>query len=135
MPDSEKKISDKIRLELSRRYGMPIFTNPSGTGWLGRFMRKDGDSIVLLGARPISFGLMPGSPDLVGWKPIVIQPEDVGKKVAVFVGIEVKALHGRFRAEQIRFLERLEQDGALCGVARSVEDAVTIIERIERARK
>ena len=41
--------------------------------------------------------------------------------------IEVKSETGRVRPDQIYFLETMRKNGALAGVARSVEDAMKII--------
>lgn len=56
----------------------------------------------------------------------------VGQTVAVFVGIEVKSATGRESESQSSFLERLKKDGALAGTARSVEEAVAIVTRLEK---
>jgi hypothetical protein len=47
--------------------------------------------------------------------------------VAVAVGIEVKTQTGRVRPEQRAFLEHMQAFGALAGVARSVEEAASIV--------
>lgn len=130
--ESEKTTSDRIRIELSQRHGTTLFTNPCGTGWLGKLIDKSRDGIVrILAARPVTFGLHSGSPDLVGWKAVRVLPSHVGKTFALFVGIEVKSDSGRLRPEQTKFLERLKKDGALSGVARSVDDAVKIVNQLE----
>lgn len=72
--------------------------------------------------RHLSSGLAVGSPDLVGWMPILVGPEHLGRTLAVFVGVEAKTDTGRVSEAQRRFLTALERDGALVGVARSVAD-------------
>jgi hypothetical protein len=52
----------------------------------------------------------------------------VGKRVAVFVAIETKSPRGRLTPEQRAFIETAKRMGALAGVARSVEEATTILE-------
>jgi hypothetical protein len=74
-----------------------------------------------------SFGLLPGSGDLIGWKSMVIGPEDVGKKVAVFLSIEVKSASGSLRSEQRIWQEVVERFGGIAIVVRSVEEAETKI--------
>lgn len=98
---------------------------------MGKFLGKSGNITRLLGGARVAFGLHTGSPDLVGWKAVRISQSHVGKTLAVFVGIEVKSESGRLRPEQEHFLARLKKDGALSGVARSVEDAVRIITQLE----
>lgn len=42
--------------------------------------------------------------------------------------IEVKTPTGRIRPEQTKFIETMKSRGALAGIARSVEDAIQIVE-------
>lgn len=66
--------------------------------------------------RGIRYGLGVGSPDLVGiaW----------GR----FVGLEVKTPTGRVSKEQTMWLDMVRRFGGVAGVARSVEDALAIVE-------
>lgn len=70
-------------------------------------------------ARHITYGLGPGSPDVVG----VLTVGGVG----VWVGIEVKSPTGRVRPEQAAWLAAGAARGMVTGVARSVDDARAII--------
>lgn len=66
--------------------------------------------------RGIRYGLGVGSPDLVGiaW----------GR----FVGLEVKTPTGRVSKEQTMWLDMVRRFGGVAGVARSVDDAIAIVE-------
>jgi hypothetical protein len=75
----------------------------------------------------VTFGLAPGSPDLVGWKMVRVTPDMVGAQVAVFCGVEVKTPTGHLRDDQRRFLDRLTAAGGIAGVARSTDDAVVLL--------
>ena len=75
----------------------------------------------------VRFGLAPGSPDLVGWRSVVVTPNMVGKRLAVFCGIEVKIPGGRVRPDQVNFLDRLAAAGGVAGVARSEGEAVGLL--------
>lgn len=76
----------------------------------------------------VAYGLYPGSPDLVGWMPVVVTPDMVGRTVALFVGIEAKRPDGgRVSEDQRRFLTALEQSGAVQGVVRSVAELETVL--------
>lgn len=77
--------------------------------------------------RLVQFGLAPGSPDLVGWKTVEITPEMVGRRIAIFCGIEIKTPSGHVRPDQVAFLNRLRVAGGVAGVARSVDDAVSLL--------
>lgn len=77
--------------------------------------------------RLVPFGLSPGSPDLVGWKSLMITPDMVGMQVAVFCGIEIKTPTGRLREDQAHWLQRLGNSGGISGVARSVDEAINLL--------
>jgi hypothetical protein len=77
--------------------------------------------------RPVQFGLCKGSADLIGYQSITITPDMVGQQVAVFTSIEVKAPTGRIRPEQQAWMEAVQAAGGIAGVARSVEDALRIM--------
>lgn len=62
-------------------------------------------------------GLPVGFPDLFGYKP------ENGK----IYFIEVKTPKGKRRADQVRFAKNLRDKCAIYGVARSAEEAVTIV--------
>ena len=59
-----------------------------------------------------------GFPDLVGYR----------KSDGKFIVIEVKNDKGKLRPEQVKFAEFAENQPILYGVARSVDDAIKIIE-------
>lgn len=77
--------------------------------------------------RFVRFGLVKGSSDLIGWTRIEITPEMIGQTVAVFTAIECKTAKGRATDKQVYFVERVKRDGGYAGIARNVEDAMTVI--------
>lgn len=69
--------------------------------WKGRLYRNNSGVLKDQSGRPVRFGLGNESPkinkiyktgDYVGWFPVTITPEMVGKTIAVFANIEVKAV-------------------------------------------
>lgn len=70
---------------------------------------------------PVSLGV-PGVSDLIGFKPYVVKPEDVGRKLAVLTAVEVKHARGRLRDEQVRFLRAVEDAGGEAWVTRNDTD-------------
>ena len=68
-----------------------------------------------------------GISDLIGYSTLVVGPEHVGQRLAVFAAVEVKSERGRPSAEQTRFLNHIEQAGGKAGIARSVDDAHQIL--------
>ena len=110
---SEQAIQQRIRLDCSRG-PVRLWRNN-----VGRLMDQSG--------RPVTFGLCPGSADLIGYRTITITPDMVGQRIAVFASIEVKTPTGRPTPQQTAWLEHVTAAGGLAGIARSVEDARRIL--------
>lgn len=100
---TEHDIQNSIRLALSERGIMCFRAN------VGKVRTADG--------RYFDTGLPKGFSDLFGFR----------KDGRIFF-IEVKNEKGRVRPEQEKFIERMKARGALAGVARSVADALEIID-------
>lgn len=77
--------------------------------------------------RPVTFGLCPGSADLVGYRTITVTPDMVGQRLAVFCAVEVKAATGRPTPAQLAWLEHVRAAGGRAGIARSEADAAAIL--------
>jgi hypothetical protein len=110
----EHSIMQRVWVRLSK-CGATIFRNN-----VGLVESKDG--------RKIRFGLCKGSSDLVGWISKEIAPEDVGKRVAVFMAVEVKQPSGKVTDEQVRFLASVRASGGISTVAYGEEDVVRMFE-------
>lgn len=107
-------IQNSIRIALSP-YGTVFRTN-SGEFWQGQTVySKEFHQPVLINLRRVS-GLPAGFSDLLFVAP---------GKVAF---IETKNEVGRLRPEQINFLDRMRSMGHISGVARSVDEAVKLID-------
>lgn len=113
-----------------------LFRNSVGQGWVGRsthiktagpYHLKPGD-VVVHSARPLHAGLIAGSGDLIGWHSFVVQPEDVGRRVAVFASLEAKEGTGRLSPEQRNFRDQVLAAGGIAGEVRSVEDAARLLD-------
>jgi len=108
-----------------------LFRINSGMGWVGKILSHTPDLIVLERPRPFH-GAPPGSADLLGWHTVTVTPEMVGRRLAVFVAIEVKSATGRATAEQQNFGEAVRRAGGIAVVARNEDqiaaalDAATI---------
>jgi hypothetical protein len=81
--------------------------------------------------QPIMLGwLAAGSPDWIGWQSVVITPAMVGKRIAVFVGLEAKRpTGGTLSDDQRTFLTALKDDGGIAGVVMNAQDAEDAIAR------
>jgi hypothetical protein len=105
----------EIRLTLGGKPGVRLFRNNVG-------------SLQTAEGRWVDFGLCPGSSDLIGWRSVTVTPAMVGRPVAVFLAIEVKApgayTHPKRLAAQHAFLEAVKQAGGLAGMVNSPEQAL-----------
>jgi len=136
---NEHNIQQSIRLALSQT-GARIFRQNVAQAWTGdatkihqgRMMFVEAGSVVIKNARPLHAGLCKGSSDLIGWTPLTITPDMVGKKIAVFTAVEVKTRTGKITTEQQNFIDRVRLDGGIAGVARSTDDAIQITQPYEQ---
>ena len=106
---NETEILNKIKTKLSK-LGFTIFRNN-----VGAWRAKNGQYI--------KYGLCKGSSDLIGWKPIVVTQEMVGKLVAIFSAIEVKRPSKSITSdEQINFIKSVKEAGGIGVIAKSEDD-------------
>ena len=77
--------------------------------------------------RWITFGLAPGSADLVGIRAVTITQDMVGQTIGQFVACEVKTPTGRTRVDQHHFLDHVRSRGGLAAVVKSVDEAIDIL--------
>lgn len=85
--------------------------------------------LTLDGKRRVASGLqLKGSSDLIGWTSVVITPEMVGRKMAVFTAIEVKTEKGKVSAEQKHFISEVQKAGGIAGVCRNEKDFIFVVD-------
>lgn len=113
--NAETDLQQRIRLALGTRPDTRLFRNQVGS-------LPDPRT-----GRLVTFGLARGSADLIGWRTVVVTPEMVGQRLAVFTSIEVKTPTGRVAPAQQHWLGAVHQAGGVAGIARSVEDALRIV--------
>ncbi len=128
---SESPLMRKIRLVLAS-HGTRLFRNNVGQAWVGKVRGRGAETIVLEHPRPLHAGLCVGSSDLIGWHPVTITPDMVGRTVAVFCAVETKSADGRLRTEQRAFLQAVREAGGVAVVARCEQDAVEEVLRISQ---
>jgi hypothetical protein len=114
--NAETDLQQRIRLALGLRPDLRLFRNQVG-------QLPDPRT-----GRPVQFGLARGSADLIGWRTVTITPEMVGQRIAVFTSIEVKTATGRLAPTQQQWLHAVRAAGGVAGVARSVGDALRMVE-------
>ncbi len=114
--NAETDLQQRIRLALGTRPDVRLYRNQVGS-------LPDPRT-----GRLVAFGLARGSADLIGWRTVVVTPEMVGKRIAVFTSIEVKTPTGRIAPAQQNWLHAVRIAGGCAGVARSVSDSLRIVE-------
>jgi hypothetical protein len=117
MANAETTLQQQIRLAVGSRSDLRLFRNQVGS-------LPDPRT-----GRLVTFGLARGSADLIGWRTVVVTPEMVGQRIAVFTSIEVKTRTGRLAPAQQHWLQAVKTAGGVAGVARSVGDALQIIDQ------
>lgn len=122
----ESNAMRRIMLAVSAA-GSRVFRNNTGMGWVGEIINQSSSAITLRNPRPLHAGLCKGSSDLIGWTPVTITPDMVGRTVAVFTAIETKSRHGRASDDQIIFVDAIRRAGGIAGVAFNEGQAVALI--------
>lgn len=118
----------EIMLALGSDPDTRLFGNEVGLGWSGKLVSNNGGTTVLTNARPVKYGLAPGSADLIGIRRVVVTPDMVGQTIGVFVSIECKKGRGRAETEQVIWRDMILRFGGRAGVARGVDQARAIVE-------
>lgn len=117
--------------------GGRVFRNNVALAWAGNLIKpmvrqtmiiEPGD-VVLRNARPLHAGLCEGSSDLIGWTPILITPEMIGRTMAIFTAWEIKQMiqGAKVTLKQKSFIEAVTLAGGLGAVVRSEQDIETEI--------
>lgn len=120
-------------LKRATEMGARLFRVNVGRAWVGervdhqmRGINIPPGWVVLKDARPFRAGV-PGMSDLIGWVPVEITPDMVGKTVAVYTAVETKAKRGRVTTEQAAFIAVVSGAGGRAGVARTDGDLDNIL--------
>lgn len=125
------------------------FRNDCGQGYQGgkKFnVKQDGvipvaeGDLIVLNPSPMKYGLQVGSGDLVGWEPIKVTPELVGKTIAVFKSVEIKTIKDKPSREQIIWFLNIKLSGGIaivlhCNKPLSVEELISMSRRTDKAGK
>jgi len=82
--------------------------------------------------RWINFGLCVGSSDLIGFTPVTITEDMVGKVLAVFTAMEVKTETGTLRKEQKKYISFVQKHGGIAGVVKSKKDVENLLDLCDK---
>jgi hypothetical protein len=111
-----------------------LFRQNVGLGWIGKgtvYKRAaqvtvfPGDVLIRQG-RPFHAGIE-GMSDLGGWKSVVVTPEMVGKKVAIYCAVEIKGEGDRPRPAQRTFIQWVKDAGGIADFVYSEQDAKDLL--------
>lgn len=124
----ESHIQADIRVALGKLRHTRLLRNSKGQGWMGKLISRQGNRVVLDGARQVAMGLIaPGSSDLVGPVQVVITPEMVGQTVAVFSVLEIKRPGIAPEQDQLDFVRFVNDFGGIGAIVHSVDEAVLAV--------
>ena len=122
----ETEIKARILLEAGSLPGVRLFNNPVGVAYAGSVLEWDRRArvLVLKEPRTITYGLCPGSSDIIGLRQVRITAAHVGNTIGQFVGLEVKTDRGTSGDLQVRFGNMVLAYGGFSNLVRSPADAV-----------
>lgn len=134
MATEESNILQRVRIHGSKA-GARLFRNSRGMfvtmdtiDKIRKLAKEQGVFAVLEylnsgKVRMVRAGLeVPGSSDLIGWVPVTITPDMVGKQIAVFAAPEIKKQGGYPSKDQRHFMENVNKAGGMANVVRSNDD-------------
>jgi len=131
MNSEETNLVRSIMLKLGKIPSIRLFRNNIGNAWIGKSVKftqrqnvtvNPGDVLVQQG-RFFNAGLCVGSSDLIGLKSVVVTPDMIGKKIAVFTAIEAKTKTGKPSTEQVNFINMVNSLGGIAFIAKSDSEA------------
>lgn len=97
-----------------------------GLAWVGEIIQKSADRITLKNPRPFKAGVK-GMGDSLGFVPVTITLDMVGKTFPMFLSVENKQGSGRLKPEQLAWMLMVRSFGGRAGVSRCDEDTRRII--------
>ena len=121
MSNKETKIQNETLLESGKIPSLRLFRNNVGLGFQGKILNENYPIITLENYRRVSFGLIPGSGDCIGWQSIKITPDMVGKSIAQFVSVELKTDIGKPQTNQKNWYNQVTGAGGKAVIIRDPE--------------
>jgi hypothetical protein len=128
---SEAALLHRLMIAFSN-VGARVFRNSVGVMYQGEAVRATHEckvtlhpgDVVVRKARTVRAGLCVGSSDAIGWRSLVVTPDMVGRRVAIFAAAETKSERGRLTDEQANFLRQVEHAGGIALECRDVDESV-----------
>ena len=123
---SESSLLHSVRLDAGTLPDVRLFRTNCGEAWAGRIIERTHARLTLAPFHHVEL-LPPGFSDTAGWRSVVVTPQMVGRRLAVFVGLETKTTRGRPTPEQAAFLNQVQAHGGIARIVRTVEDSHTLL--------
>lgn len=111
-----------------RRDTRALRNHVAGEAWHGKAVKLPNGDVLLKNPRRVQCGLGTGTSDLIGWHTVTVTPEMLGRKLAMFMAVEVKARTGRLRSEQTDFLRCVKAAGGIALALREGQEPQSIDE-------
>ncbi len=93
----------------------------------GRIVFIAASDTIIVHPHRIHYGLFNGSGDRVGWRPVVITPDMVGRTIAQFLSVEEKTLRDRMSDEQKRWASAVVRDGGRAEIWKETPKGLEVI--------
>lgn len=123
---SEKDTQNRI-LRLSHG-DTRLFRNNIGQAYQGKATRLRDGSVMIRNPQVVKYGVGgPGGSDTIGWQSVIVTPDMVGQRVAIFSAVEVKHGRGKPTELQIAFIDTVLRHGGRAGIAYSEDEAKEIL--------
>lgn len=107
---SESSVQSTVRLDVSTEYGTVTHRNN-----VGAFKTSTGQWVRYgLANESKEMNKRVKSSDLIGWTPVVITPEMVGKTIAVYTALETK--EEGYKPSGVKQIEHYEAQQRFCGI-------------------
>lgn len=124
---SEAEIQQAIQLE-APKMGVTLMRNNSGG------FKDETGRLVRYGLGQVSNNQAFKSSDLIGWTEIVVTPEMIGQRLAIFTAIEVKSEKWKpskdeREEKQNNFIKWVKSRGGIASMVNSVEEFVKVFVR------
>ncbi len=127
MTDRESPLMRRIQIAACRDSGVRLWRNNQGAAWLGKVQHNFDGSVTIHQPQRVVYGLGKGTSDLIGLKSVVITPDMVGQRVALFAAVEVKRPGKRGTPEQKQFIAVVKSLGGLAGIVSSVGETQEVL--------
>lgn len=114
-------LTNQVLLAIGSHPDIRLFRNHVGFGYSGKVLRRSNHLLQLSNYYPVTFGLHVGSSDLIGWRSVVITPEMVGRRVAIFAGVEIKTPNDTVKPGQRLWDINVRKAGGISVIARTAD--------------